>query len=267
MTPTNVHIINHTHWDREWFMTSIYTSRWIPGLIDKLDQLVDQNPAYRFLFDGQTLVIEDLLAVAPDYAPRIEALVAGGHLTIGPYYCQPDWQLTGGELLIRNLVYGQQDLARFGGTMHTGWLVDTFGHISQAPQIHRLFGIDAVYVWRGVPRLEPYFFWQGADGSQLLTIDLFGGYRNLYGVTHAPEVAVRASAWQKWRSYSLTTRRRISHSSTATIWRTTPKTRCASMPRQEDLDPELALRESTPALFAAGNWQPRRLRCPCLPAN
>ena len=75
--------------------------------------------------------------------------------------------------------------------MKTGWMVDTFGHISQSPQIHQLFGIDALYVWRGVPQLEPYFNWQGADGAQLLTINLFGGYRNLYGVTHAPEVAVK----------------------------------------------------------------------------
>ena len=132
MTPTNVHLINHTHWDREWFLTSVYTSRWIPGLIDKLEQIVAQNPDYRFLFDGQTLTMEDLLTLAPAYASRIRALVAGGNLILGPYYCQPDWQLTSGELLIRNLLYGQQDLAQFGGAMHTGWLVDTFGHISQA---------------------------------------------------------------------------------------------------------------------------------------
>ena len=190
MSRTTAHIINHTHWDREWFLTSIYTSRWIPGLIDKLEGLAVANSDFRFLFDGQTLVIEDLLTLRPDYAPRIERLIAQGNLTVGPYYCQPDWQLTGGELLIRNLLYGQRDLQRLGGEMRTGWLVDTFGHVSQAPQIHRLFDIDAVYVWRGVPRLEPYFTWQSPDGSNLLTIDLFGGYRNLYGITHVPEVAV-----------------------------------------------------------------------------
>ena len=191
MKPAIAHIINHTHWDREWFLTSVYTSRWIPRLIDKLEQLAAANPDFRYLFDGQTLVLEDLAAVAPTYIPRAEALIRTGHLTIGPYYCQPDWQLTGGELLIRNLLLGQQDLRRYGGAMRTGWLVDTFGHISQAPQIHRLFAIDAVYVWRGVPLLTPYFDWIGSDGSQLLAVDLFGGYRNLYGVTHAPEVAVR----------------------------------------------------------------------------
>ena len=191
MKPTIAHIINHTHWDREWFLTSAYTSRWIPRLIEKLEQLAAANADFRYLFDGQTLVLEDLAAVAPADLPRAAALIHAGNLTVGPYYCQPDWQLTGGELLIRNLRLGQEDVRRFGGAMRTGWLVDTFGHISQAPQIHRLFGIDAVYVWRGVPLLTPYFDWIGSDGSHLFAVDLFGGYRNLYGVTHAPEVAVR----------------------------------------------------------------------------
>lgn len=191
MPHTTVHIINHTHWDREWFLTSLYTSQWIPGLVDKLGGLVADNPDFRFFLDGQTLVVEDLLRVAPAYRTKVDRLVRNGNLIIGPYYCQPDWRLTGGEALIRNLLYGWYDVERLGGTGETGWLVDTFGHISQAPQLHRLFGLKAVYVWRGVPQLEPYFLWQGADGGQLFTINLFGGYRNLYGVTHAPEVAVK----------------------------------------------------------------------------
>ncbi len=191
MPETLAHVINHTHWDREWFLTSVYTSRWIPGLIDKLEKLVAQNPDFCYLLDGQTLVIEDLLAVAPEYAARVAALVKQNQLLIGPYYCQPDWQISSGELLVRNLMNGRLDLQRLGAAMETGWLVDTFGHISQSPQLHRMFGLDAVFVWRGVPQLAPYFQWQGADGSKLLAVDLFGGYRNLYGVTHAPEIAVQ----------------------------------------------------------------------------
>ena len=59
MMNTTVHIINHTHWDREWFLTSIYTSQWIPGLIDKIEELAANNPNFKYLLDGQTLVIED----------------------------------------------------------------------------------------------------------------------------------------------------------------------------------------------------------------
>ena len=188
---TVTHIINHTHWDREWFLTSVYTSQWIPALVDKLEQLVADNPDYQFLIDGQTLVIEDLLKLAPDYQGKIDRLVGNKHLIIGPYYCQPDWRITGGESLIRNLLYGWQDMQRYGGSNPIGWLVDTFGHISQAPQLHQLFGLHAVFVWRGVPQIEPYFRWQGANRCQLLTVNLFGGYRNLYGITHAPQVAIK----------------------------------------------------------------------------
>ena len=51
MSQTNIHVINHTHWDREWFLTSVYTSRWVPGLMDKLAELAAANPNFRFLFD------------------------------------------------------------------------------------------------------------------------------------------------------------------------------------------------------------------------
>jgi hypothetical protein len=174
MSLPQVHLINHTHWDREWFLTSVYTSRWIPGLIERLEALVAANPDFCYFFDGQTLVIEDLLAVAPEYKGRAHRLVEKGHLLIGPYYCQPDWQITGGEALLRNLYYGVQDVTPPRRAGDTGWLVDTFGHISQSPQMHRQAGIEQVYLWRGVPELEPYFHWQAPDGSDCAG-DLFAG--------------------------------------------------------------------------------------------
>ena len=191
MTQPIVHIINHTHWDREWFLSSIYTTHWIPTLIDKLLEISAENPDFRYLLDGQTLIIEDLLKAYPNYEPKVAKLIRDGNLTIGPYYCQPDWKLTHGESLFRNLEFGRKDMEKFGRTTHIGWLVDTFGHISQSPQIHDQAGIDAVYVWRGMPLLVPYFNWEGADGTEIFGVDLFGGYRNLYGMTHAPDVALR----------------------------------------------------------------------------
>ncbi len=250
MPPTTVHVINHTHWDREWFLTSVYTSRWIPGLIDKLERLVEENPTFTYLVDGQTLIIEDLLGLAPEYASRIDALVAAGRLILGPYYCQPDWQLTGGELLIRNLVYGRQDIERHGGSMATGWLVDTFGHISQSPQIHRLAGIESTYVWRGVPRLEPYFWWEGSDGSRLLTINLFGGYRNLYGVTHEPSVAVTRlhAEVNKLRPFYPTPDIPLFDGYDLEI---NPEDPIRFFETAGGIDGDLVLRESTPTRFAA----------------
>lgn len=187
---TDVHLINHTHWDREWFLTEEYTTAWIPALIDSLEDLASSNRDYSYLFDGQTLVIEDLLRIRPDYLGRVRDLVTGGQLEIGPCYSQPDWRMVSGELHVRNLVYGMQDAERLGGTPGAAWLVDTFGHISQAPQLLTQAGLDAAYVWRGVPTMTPLFRWRGADGTELASIDLFGGYRNLYGVTRTLDIAL-----------------------------------------------------------------------------
>ncbi|MDJ0769697.1 MAG: hypothetical protein QNJ12_12920 [Ilumatobacter sp.] len=186
----SVHLINHTHWDREWFLTHEYTTAWIPDLIDALDERVAQNADYQYLFDGQTLVIEDLIATRPDYRHRVRRLVAAGSLGIGPVYSQADWRIVCGQLHLRNLQYGTADAAAFGGSADVAWLVDLFGHVSQVPQMLSMVGVDAAYVWRGVPAMHPAFDWVGADGSSVLAVDLFGGYRNLYGISRTADIAV-----------------------------------------------------------------------------
>lgn len=250
MSGVTAHIINHTHWDREWFLTAEYTSAWLPGLVDRLEALVAANPDFRFFFDGQTLVVEDLLRLAPHYEARVRALIASGRLIVGPYYCQPDWQLSSGELLLRNLLLGQADVARYGGVSETGWLVDTFGHIRQSPQLHRLCDIGAVYVWRGVPELLPAFCWEAPDGSRLLTINLFGGYRNLYGVTHVPEAAVT-------RLQSEIAKLRPFYSSSdiplfdGYDLEDNPEDPVGFYRDRQDLEPGVTIREATPTSYAA----------------
>ncbi|MGH1492889.1 MAG: hypothetical protein ACRBK7_26425 [Acidimicrobiales bacterium] len=188
--PTPVHLINHTHWDREWFLTHEYTTAWIPALIESLSDLATANSAYEYLFDGQTLVIEDLLDSRPEYRPIVEDLIGKRNLSIGPVYSQPDWRLVSGQLHVRNLLFGTGDAAALGGQADVAWLVDTFGHISQTPQLLAMAGIDAAFVWRGVPEMHPTFEWQGPDGSRVVTVNLFGGYRNLYGVTKTADIAI-----------------------------------------------------------------------------
>ena len=184
------HIIHHTHWDREWFLTHLYTTEWIPGLIKKIETIAVKDPQFKYLLDGQTLIVEDLIKLKPNFKQKVKKLVKAGNLIIGPYYCQPDWRIVKGESLIRNLEIGREMMKEFGGKAKFGWLVDTFGQISQSPQIHRMFGIEAVYIWRGIPILKPYFTWVGADGSKVLALFLIGGYRNLYGVTLFPQLAL-----------------------------------------------------------------------------
>ena len=54
-----IHIISHTHWDREWYLSSRYVNRWIPIFFENLFQMLEKEPEYRFVLDGQTAIIDD----------------------------------------------------------------------------------------------------------------------------------------------------------------------------------------------------------------
>lgn len=182
-----IHLISHNHWDREWIFTAKYTNRSLPPFFDNLFKMLAEQPDYRFVLDGQTLLIEDYLSQLPqDEAHEREKLLRRyaqeGRLMIGPAYLQPDWSLVSGEALVRNLMIGHHVAAQFGPVMKVGWMLDNFGQIAQAPQIYRGFEIEGVFVWRGVAmppdELKSEFCWRAPDGSEVLAIFLVNSYRN-----------------------------------------------------------------------------------------
>ncbi|MCL4302544.1 MAG: hypothetical protein KJ077_43040 [Anaerolineae bacterium] len=182
-----IHLISHNHWDREWIFTAKYTNRGLGPFFDNLFKMLAIQPDYRFVLDGQTRLIEDYLSQLPEEeAVERENLLRqyaqAGQLMIGPAYLQPDWSLVSGEALVRNLMIGVQMAAQWGPVMKVGWMLDNFGQIAQAPQIYQGFGIDSVFVWRGVAMeskgLKSEFCWRAPDGSEVLAIFLVNSYRN-----------------------------------------------------------------------------------------
>ena len=166
---TEVTIVPHTHWDREWYLPF---QRFRLRLVDLLDTLLDhieQDPSYtHFLLDGQMAVVDDYLELRPDAEPRLRRLAAAGRLAMGPWYILPDEFLVSGETLIRDLALGFERGAAFGGAMPVGYLPDMFGHIAQMPQILGQFGLEHAIVWRGVPRAmteHTAFWWEAPDGT------------------------------------------------------------------------------------------------------
>ena len=196
-TELTIHLISHNHWDREWIFTAQYTNRWLPTFFANLFSMLEREPEYRFVLDGQTVILEDFLAQLPldeveSQRERLAHYVKRGQLLIGPTYLQADWSLVSGESLVRNLMIGHQIAAGFGQVMKVGWMLDNFGQIAQAPQIYRGCGIDGVFVWRGIdpgdhPRTE--FWWEAPDGSSVLAIYLINSYRNGMVLSLTREIA------------------------------------------------------------------------------
>ncbi len=196
--PTTIHLLTHNHWDREWIFTAKYANRWLPTFFENLLARLEAEPDYRFVLDGQTLIIEDYLnQLPPDEAAArardIRRFAQKGQLQIGPAYLQPDWSLVSGEALVRNLLIGDKMAQEYGPVMKAGWLLDNFGQIAQAPQIFRGFGIEGAFVWRGVPyppeALKTEFWWEAPDGSRILGIYLLDSYRNAMVLGMTREIA------------------------------------------------------------------------------
>jgi alpha-mannosidase len=177
----DVHVVPHTHWDREWYAPfQVFRLK----LVDLVDELVPRlecgEAGPHFLLDGQLAAIDDYLELRPDMAPRLTALVVAGRLAVGPWYVLPDEFLVSGETLVRDLQLGLRRGATFGGVMEVGYLPDMFGHIAQMPQILRLAGFSRAVVWRGVPASvqSTSFGWRAPDGSTVRAEYLPEGYGN-----------------------------------------------------------------------------------------
>jgi len=175
-----VHLIQHTHWDREWYFTEndsqVLLYYFMEDLLTHLEADESLGP---FILDGQTVMLEDYFQFAPENRERIQTLVTKGRLLIGPWYTQTDFLVVGAESITRNLLLGQADCDEFGPRMAVGYVPDSFGQSAQLPMFLNQFAIDSAVVWRGWSEYDtPYteFRWRSQDGSTVTTNVLPQGY-------------------------------------------------------------------------------------------
>ena len=174
-------VVPHTHWDRAWYLPfQAYRLRLVEMVAELLD-LLESGTLPNFVLDGQTVVLEDHLAIRPQDRLRIRRLVESGRLRLGPWYSMPDGFLARPESLIRNLQRGIGIAMEHGGSSRVGYVPDSFGHFAQLPQILAGFGIDSFLFMRGMPaevrdRDGAIFTWRAPDGSEVLATFLREGY-------------------------------------------------------------------------------------------
>src|SRR5262252_4232575 len=169
----DIHVVSHTHWDREWYLTHEQFRFRLVSLIDRLLDLLEADPSYKYFhLDGQTIILEDYLEIRPEQEPRLRAAIEAGRILIGPWYVMPDEFLVTGESLVRNLLRGHRISRRFGTPMPVGYLPDLFGHVAQMPQIWRQVGLDNTILWRGFGGRDAEYWWTAPDGSRVLMMHL-----------------------------------------------------------------------------------------------
>lgn len=173
-TDTNfrtVFVIPHTHWDREWYASFQQFRVRLVHVVDALLDLMEHDPSYtHFNLDGQTVVLQDYLEIRPEKRQALQKFIQACRIGVGPWYVLPDEFLVSGEALVRNLLLGHRLANEFGHVQKVGYIPDTFGHISQMPQILQGFDIPFAMHFRGLDEgnLKSELWWQSPDGSRVL---------------------------------------------------------------------------------------------------
>lgn len=177
----NIHIVSHTHWDREWYFSTCDSLVLLDQVVSDILVELEHNQNVNFCLDGQVSIVEEYLKLYPEKLTEIQKRVSERRLFIGPWYTQSDTQLISGASIVGNLYYGiYKSLQLVHDYMKIGYLPDTFGFSNQMPMILHQFGIDNLIFWRGVDfkkqKIEPYFTWIGQDQSEVSGIVLHNGY-------------------------------------------------------------------------------------------
>ncbi|HAC81762.1 MAG TPA: hypothetical protein DCG06_15800 [Deltaproteobacteria bacterium] len=189
-------LVSHTHWDREWYRTFQGFRARLVDTVDRILELIAEDPEFRFLLDGQTIVLEDYLEIRPHRREELAEACRAGKIAIGPWYVQPDSLLPHGETHIRNLLEGRRVGVEFGGVSRVAYTPDSFGHPAQFPQIFAGFGLGPFVYWRGngneIDTLPAEYRWVAPDGTSVLAHHLAEGY---FGACGLPEDTLSAAAF------------------------------------------------------------------------
>ena len=196
----SLHVVTHTHWDREWYRTA---GEFRLGLVDLVDEVLDGAAGEHFLLDGQAIVLRDYLSVRPEREGALAAALRDGAVEAGPWYVLADNLIPGGEALVRNLLVGRAELARLGAAPPgVLYCPDAFGHPAVLPALAAGFGIPLCIVWRGYggPPWPPgdSARWRATDGGEVLLYHLPPDGYELGSNLPAEPGAARAT-WERLR--------------------------------------------------------------------
>jgi alpha-mannosidase len=105
--------------------------------------------------------------------------------TTGGMWVEADCNITSGESLIRQILFGKRFFREEFGTQPTScWLPDVFGYTASLPQILQGCGLNSIYTcklhWQARNPFPCHlFWWQGVDGTRVLAhIPLLRGMYN-----------------------------------------------------------------------------------------
>lgn len=183
----SLYYIPHTHWEGAVFNTrEEYLETGLQHILMAL-RLLGKYPDYKFTLD-QVAYFKPFLERYPEEAAAFRKYIREGRLElVGGMDVMPDEVKPSGELLVRQIQYAKSYCRQaLGLDIDVAWLLDTFGHTPQLPQILSESNFKSVWFCRGIPndREPSEFNWKGLDGTAFPAVWLPGFYGKFWGPPH-----------------------------------------------------------------------------------
>jgi alpha-mannosidase len=181
-----LHIIGHSHIDAAWLWP------WRDGADTVLNTFrsalnrMKENAQFCYSHSSSMHYRWMERADPKMFAEVRERIREGRWEVVGAWPVEPDCNIPATESFIRHSLYGKRYCQKsLGVDVKIGFNPDSFGHAAGLPSILKHAGYDAYVFMRpresdregeGLPPLPLLFWWEGADGSRILTLRIWKEY-------------------------------------------------------------------------------------------
>lgn len=177
-----IHLVGNAHLDPVWLwrvgegQTEVMQT--FRSALDRIDEYE------KFVFTCSSAAYYKWVEnTDPDMFYEIKkAVQAGKWVPVGGMWVQPDCNMPSGESFARHALYSQLYYSnKLGRKCKTGYNVDSFGHNAMMPQLLMKSGMNQYVMMRpntneNKDMPEGLFWWEGIDGSRVLTYRIPTGY-------------------------------------------------------------------------------------------
>lgn len=174
-TGHTLYAMGHAHLDTAWLWPLSVTKLKMAHTTSVQLGLAERYPGHLYVH-SQASQYEWLEVNHPQLFERVKkAIKAGNWEPVGSMWVEADCNLTGGESLVRQFLYGRQYFReKLGVNCVDMFLPDVFGYCAALPQILQKFNISAFSTqklsWNSINKIpHNTFWWQGIDGSKIFS--------------------------------------------------------------------------------------------------
>jgi alpha-mannosidase len=188
------HVVGYAHMDMAWLW------RWEESIHDIMYntfsnqlELMSRYPDYTYAQD-QAVVFESMEHYYPDlFKGIVREAKAGKFIPVSSSWVQMDENVSDGESLVRQFLYGQKySKEKFGHYIRAGWQPDVFGHPITMPQIAKKAGMDLYLFNRPHDATRPpILWWKGLDGTEIVGYTTPGEYTQPLDHEHVTAMGIK----------------------------------------------------------------------------